>query len=126
MSYRVESDSMGEVRIPKKTLYGAQTQRAVDNFPVSGFRLPREMLRSINLLKAMAAVVNRELREIPEEMAKAIERAVREVAAGVYDSEFMVDIFQTGRTVQEVARETGFLPESELARAYLLATSPDR
>jgi fumarate hydratase class II len=83
----VERDTMGEIRVPEGALYGAQTQRAVENFPISGLRFPRAFLRALGLIKAAAARVN----GLP-----AIESAALEVAGGAHDAQFVVDIFQTG------------------------------
>jgi fumarate hydratase class II len=94
--YRVETDSMGEVQVPASAYYGAQTQRAVQNFPVSGLRFPREFIRSLALVKGAAAKVNLELGFISLEVAEAISQAAREVAEGKFDAQFPVDIFQTG------------------------------
>jgi fumarate hydratase class II len=95
-NYRIEKDSMGEVRVPEDALYGAQTQRAVDNFPVSGLRFPRTFLRALGLVKGSAAAVNHELGLMDADMAKAIEDAANEVANGEHDDQFPLDIFQTG------------------------------
>jgi fumarate hydratase class II len=94
--YRIERDSMGEVRVPADALYGAQTQRAVDNFPVSGLRMPRLFLRALGLVKAACARVNGELGALEADLAEAIERAANAVASGEYDRHFPVDVFQTG------------------------------
>jgi fumarate hydratase class II len=94
--YRVEQDSMGEVRVPKDALYGAQTQRAVDNFPVSDLRFGRRFIRAIGTVKYAAAEANEELGLLDSEKADAIRQAAREVAEGEHDEEFPVDIFQTG------------------------------
>jgi fumarate hydratase class II len=93
---RFERDSLGEVRVPAKALYGAQTQRAVDNFPISGLRLPRPFLRALGLIKGTAAVVNRELGLLDAARARAIAAAAREVETGAYDAQFPIDVFQTG------------------------------
>jgi fumarate hydratase class II len=87
---------MGEMRVPAEALYGAQTARAIENFPISGLRFPRPFIRALGLIKSAAARVNRELGQIPAEKALAIERAAEEVAAGSHDAQFVVDIFQTG------------------------------
>ncbi|HEY64118.1 MAG TPA: class II fumarate hydratase [Caldilineae bacterium] len=94
--FRIERDSLGEVRVPAQALYGAQTQRAVENFPVSGLRFPRSFIRALGLIKAAAARVNRELGLLDEEKARFIELAAREVAEGRWDDQFPIDIFQTG------------------------------
>jgi len=94
--YRIEKDSMGEVRVPADALYGAQTQRAVDNFPVSGLILPRSVIRALGLIKAAAAKANQDLGLIEADMAEAIQAASHEVAKGNHVQHFPVDIFQTG------------------------------
>ena len=94
--FRVEVDSMGEVRVPADALYKAQTQRAIDNFPISGIRFPRVFIRALGLVKASAAVVNRDLGFMDGDMAEAIVEAAAEVAEGLYDEQFPIDIFQTG------------------------------
>jgi fumarate hydratase class II len=93
---RVETDSLGDVEVPVNALYGAQTQRAAENFPVSGLRLPRRVIRALALIKKAAAEVNRANGKLPPKLADAICHAAREVAAGQHDREFVVDIFQTG------------------------------
>ncbi|MGW4211804.1 class II fumarate hydratase [Lentzea sp. NPDC004789] len=94
--YRVEHDTMGEVRVPVDALWSAQTQRAVENFPISGRGLERAQIRALGLLKAAAARVNARLGVLPADMASAIASAADEVAAGKWDSQFPVDVFQTG------------------------------
>ncbi|GMV30670.1 MAG: fumarate hydratase class II [Rhodanobacteraceae bacterium] len=94
--YRIEKDSMGELRVPADALYGAQTQRAVQNFPISGLRLPRTFIRALGLIKAAMADVNAELGHMKPALAKAIRKAAERVAAGDYDAEFPIDVFQTG------------------------------
>ena len=94
--YRIEQDSLGEMQVPEEALYGAQTARAVENFPISGLRLKRAMLRALGLLKKHAAQSNQQLGLLPAETADAISRAAAEVIAGVLDQHFPVDIFQTG------------------------------
>ena len=94
--YRIEKDSMGEVRVPAEALYAAQTQRAVDNFPISGQRFPRTFLRALGLVKAAAAHVNQELGLMEAAMSDAIQEAAAEVADGRHDGQFPLDIFQTG------------------------------
>jgi len=93
---RTERDSMGEVRVPADAYYGAQTQRARDNFPISDRRFPRSMIRALGLIKGSAARVNRELGLLEPEVAEAIEKAAREVEEGALDAHFVLDIFQTG------------------------------
>jgi fumarate hydratase class II len=96
VDYRIEHDSMGEVRVPAGALYGAQTQRAAENFPVSELRFPRVFLRALGLIKSAAAEVNGELGELSPDVASAITAAAEDMAKGAYDSQFVVDIFQTG------------------------------
>lgn len=93
---RKESDSMGEVSIPVDALYGPQTQRAINNFPISGLYMPRAFIQALGLIKAAAAHVNADLDLLPKDMAKAIEEAANAVASGKYDVQFPVDVFQTG------------------------------
>ncbi len=94
--WRTEHDSMGEVRVPAAAKYRAQTQRAVDNFPVSGQRLERAHIAALAQIKAAAATVNAELGVVPPDMAEAIRSAAAEVAEGRWDGDFPVDVFQTG------------------------------
>ena len=94
--YRIEHDSMGELQVPAEALWGAQTQRAVENFPISGQPMPRGFIRALGLVKAAAAEVNGGLGLLPANRAKAIGKAARAVAAGDHDSQFPVDVFQTG------------------------------
>jgi len=101
--FRTERDSMGEVRLPRTAYYGAQTQRAVENFPVSGRTLPAELIHAIGLVKWAAASVNCELgkltegeRGLSDQQADALLAACREVAEGRFDDQFPVDVFQTG------------------------------
>jgi fumarate hydratase class II len=94
--YRIEKDSMGEVRVPREALYGAQTQRAVDNFPISDLRMPRPFLRGLGMVKRAAAEVNLELGLLDETRAAAIVRAATEVEEGRHDDQFPIDVFQTG------------------------------
>jgi len=94
--YRVEKDSMGPVRVPKEAYYGAQTQRAVENFPVSGYRFGRELIYALGLIKYASARANSELGLLEKRMARAIEQASYEVMQGRWDDQFVLDIFQTG------------------------------
>ena len=93
---RVERDTMGEMLLPADVLYGAQTQRAVENFPVSGEPMPPSFVHALGLVKLAAARVNRELGLLEPAMADAIERAARAVAEGRHDDQFPIDVFQTG------------------------------
>jgi len=94
--YRIEKDSLGEVQVPRDALYGAQTQRAVENFPVSGIRFPRVFIRALGLIKAVAAEVNAGLGLLDAKLANAIHLASLEVSEGKWDGHFPLDIFQTG------------------------------
>ena len=94
--FRVERDSMGEVAVPAFAYWGPQTQRAVENFPVSGERIPRSLIRAIGLLKGAAAQVNEEGGRLPRALSEAIVAASLEVSEGKWDDHFPVDIFQTG------------------------------
>jgi fumarate hydratase class II len=94
--YRIEHDSLGEVRVPAAALWRAQTQRAVENFPISGTPLESSHVRALALIKGAAAKVNGELEVITKEQAEAIEAAARRVAGGDYDDQFPIDVFQTG------------------------------
>ena len=94
--FRTEHDSMGELRVPADALYGAQTQRAVDNFPISGLRMPRAFIRALGLAKAAAANANASLGLLPKARAAAIGAAAEAVARGDFDSQFPLDVFQTG------------------------------
>jgi fumarate hydratase, class II len=94
--YRTESDSMGTMQVPGGAYYGAQTARAVENFPVSGLRFPRSFIFALGLIKKYSARVNASLGLIPERICGAIQAAAQEVTEGKWDQEFVVDIFQTG------------------------------
>ena len=94
--YRVERDSMGEFNVPADAYYGAQTMRAVENFPISGLRFPRSFIRAIGQVKLAAAQVNSDLGLLDKDLAYTIGEAAAEVADGRHDDQFVVDIFQTG------------------------------
>ncbi len=94
--FRIERDSMGDVKVPAKAYYGAQTQRAVENFPISGQPLPARLIGALGLVKAAAAVANRDLGKLKPEIAEPIIRAAREVAAGKLNDQFPIDVYQTG------------------------------
>jgi fumarate hydratase class II len=94
--FRVEHDTMGEVRVPVSARWGAQTQRAVENFPVSGLRVERALIGALAAIKGAAATVNQELGVLPTDVAAAIHDAAAEVARGQWDDQFPVDVFQTG------------------------------
>lgn len=95
-SYRVEHDSMGALDVPASALWGAQTQRAIQNFPPSGLTMPRALLRAFGLIKFAAAAANAELGDLEAAVGSAIQRASLDVAAGRHDEHFPVDVFQTG------------------------------
>ncbi|MBV8997130.1 MAG: aspartate ammonia-lyase, partial [Pseudonocardiales bacterium] len=86
--YRIERDTMGEVQVPAEALYRAQTQRAVDNFPISGRSLERAQIRALGLVKAACARVNAQLGVLDEELAEAIAAAADQVASGEHDAQF--------------------------------------
>ncbi len=94
--FRIEHDTMGEVRVPASALWGAQTQRAVDNFPVSGVRLERSLIAALARIKGAAALANADLGVVDADAAEAIAAAAAEVAAGDHDDHFPIDVFQTG------------------------------
>ena len=94
--HRIEHDSMGPLEVPSTALWGAQTQRAVKNFPISGLRMPRRFIRALGLIKWAAAAVNHDLNLLSVAMADAIKTAALEVVEGQHDEQFPVDVFQTG------------------------------
>ena len=102
--YRIEHDSMGDVRVPAQAYYGAQTQRAVENFPISGQPLPAELIHAIGLVKYACGVANRDLGKLTrsgknplnDDQVRAMLEACREVAAGKFDDQFPIDVYQTG------------------------------
>src|SRR5690606_36930186 len=94
--FRIEHDSMGELQVPADALWGASTQRAVENFPVSGRPMPRGFIQALGLVKAAAADANAAFGLLPKGLAASIRRAAQEVAAGAHDAHFPVDVFQTG------------------------------
>src|SRR5579884_375763 len=93
---RIERDSMGEMVVPANAYYGAQTARAVENFPISGLRFPRSFIRALGAVKAACARVNERLGLLDARRAAAIAQAAAEVMEGRFDGEFVVDVFQTG------------------------------
>jgi fumarate hydratase class II len=95
-SFRTESDSMGPMQVPVTAYYGAQTARAIENFPISNLRFSRSFIRALGLIKLNAALTNQELGTLKPEIAGAIVKAAKEVADGKWDGEFVLDIFQTG------------------------------
>jgi fumarate hydratase class II len=95
-SFRIESDTMGDMRVPVSALYGPQTARAIENFPISGKRFPRSFIRALGLIKSVAANINGRLGHLPAALAAAIETASEQVVEGHHDGEFAIDVFQTG------------------------------
>ena len=95
--FRIEQDSMGQVKVPATALYGAQTQRAIDNFPISGWPMPEPFIRALLLVKAAASTANKHLEVVDHKIADAIIQAVNKLLADkdIMDS-FPVDVFQTG------------------------------
>lgn len=94
--YRIEHDTMGEVKVPVDALWRAQTQRAVENFPISGRGLEKQQIRALGLLKAACAQVNKDLGNLDAQKADAIIEAAKEIADGTHDDQFPIDVFQTG------------------------------
>ncbi len=94
--FRIEKDSMGEMQVPANAYYGAQTARAVENFPISNLRFSRRFIQALGRIKAAAARANMQLQLLDERRGKAIEAAALEVASGKFDAEFVIDVFQTG------------------------------
>jgi fumarate hydratase class II len=94
--FRIEKDSMSELRVPQDAAWGAQTQRAVENFPISGLTMPRAFVAALGLIKWAAAGVNRDLGLLDDDVAEAIRVVALELAAGEHYAEFPVDVFQTG------------------------------
>src|SRR5437867_1688577 len=122
-AFRIEHDTMGEMCVPTDALYGAQTARAVENFPISRLRFPRAFIRALALVKSVAARVNGEMGYLPADKAAAIERAAEEVLAGTHDAQFVVDIFQTGSGTstnmnanEVIGRLTGAHPNDDVNR----------
>ena len=96
MKYRKEKDSLGTVTVPEEAYFGASTQRAINNFPISGLRFPRSFIYSLALIKKCAAMVNGELGLLDEKISKSIVAASEEIMEGKFDAQFPVDVFQTG------------------------------
>ena len=94
--FRTEADSMGEMQVPADAYYGAQTARAVENFPISNLRFSRQFIRALGLIKKHAAATNAGLGYVPAKIAQAVQQAAQEVIDGKWDHQFVVDIFQTG------------------------------
>ncbi len=96
MKYRLEKDSMGELQVPESALYAAQTQRAVDNFPISGLSMPRAFIKALGLVKIACAQANTELGYLDKTLMQSIVKHAQAVADGVHDEHFPIDVFQTG------------------------------
>lgn len=94
--FRTESDSMGQMQVPADAYYGASTARAVENFPISNLRFPRQFIRALGLIKKHAAAANTSLDLLPQNISNAVQQAAQEVIEGKWDPHFVVDIFQTG------------------------------
>jgi hypothetical protein len=114
--YRTESDSLGEMQVPADAYWGAQTQRALENFPISGITFGRRFVRALGVVKKAAAQANRDLDRIPDDKADAIVEAADEVIAGEHDDQFPVDVFQTGSGTSSAA--------ATMASAVSWSTSP--
>src|SRR5579872_6544981 len=95
-SYRIVHDSMGEIKVPENALYGAQTQRAIDNFPISFKPLPKSFIQALGLIKLNAAKSNLALKLLEDKIAQSIIQASTEVANNQHDDQFPIDVFQTG------------------------------
>ncbi len=95
-SFRIEQDTMGSVKVPASAYYGAQTQRALENFQISGLVFPRRFIRALGIVKEASADVNMQLGLLDKNKGKAIVQAAKEVADGKFDEQFVVEIFQTG------------------------------
>src|SRR3989442_1695670 len=94
--FRIEADSMGQMQVPASAYYGAQTARAIENFPISDLRFPRQFIRALGLIKKHAAITNSALGLLPQNLSAAIQKAAQEVIDGKLDEHFAIDIFQTG------------------------------
>jgi len=94
--FRIETDSMGEMMVPTSAYYGAQTARAIENFPISGIRKPRVFIKALGMIKLAAAEANMELALLNKKLGRAITKAVKEVIDGKLDDHFVLDVFQTG------------------------------
>src|SRR5688500_3089759 len=95
-NHRIEKDSLGEMKVPGEALWGAQTQRAVENFPISSLRFPRSFIAAMGHIKKAAAETNQDLGLLPADVARDVTAAAQEVIDGALDAHFVLDIFQTG------------------------------
>ena len=119
-NYRIEHDSLGDIQVPADALYAAQTQRAVENFPISDLRFPRSFIRALGMIKGAAAAVNVDLGLMQPEVAEVIRRAAKEVEEGQFDDQFPLDIFQTGSGTSTNMNANEVI--ANLATQYLGAT----
>ncbi|MEX0778624.1 MAG: class II fumarate hydratase [Balneolales bacterium] len=119
MEFRTEKDSMGEIKVPEHAYYGAQTQRAIENFPISGIKFSRSFIQALGYVKQAAAKANKELSLLPDNIVQYISMAAREVIEGKLDEHFPVDIFQTGSgtSTNMNANEVIAARANELAKA---------
>ena len=119
MSFRVEKDSMGEIQVAEESLWGAQTQRSLQNFKIGGDRFPREMIRALGILKKSAAKANMILGSLPEERAKLIIQAADEVITGELDKHFPLVVWQTGSGTQTNMNANEVIANREIGRAHV-------
>src|SRR5512142_448848 len=96
MTFRIERDTLGEVKVPADAYFGAQTQRAVENFPISGMRAPEALVTATVLIKKAAAGANMQLGRLPRKIGRAIVQAADEILAGSLRDQFVVDVYQAG------------------------------
>ena len=122
--YRIEHDTMGEVRVPAKALWRAQTQRAVENFPISGRGLERAQIRALGLLKGACAQVNKNLGLLTPEKADAIIAAAAEIADGKHDDQFPIDVFQTGSGTSSNMNTNEVIASIAATRTLLFLCTP--
>ena len=100
MEYRIEHDSLGEMKVPAERLWGAQTQRSLENFPIGSDRMPIEIIRAFAVLKKAAAMANRDLGRLDEQRSSLICRVCDEISSGALDEEFPLSVWQTGSGTQ--------------------------
>ena len=100
MDYRIEKDTMGEIKVPNERYWGAQTERSLENFKIGTEKMPKELIRAFALLKRSLAMVNQKLKKLDDTKAEAIVQACDEILAGKFDSEFPLAIWQTGSGTQ--------------------------
>src|SRR4030088_627310 len=126
--FRLERDSMGEMEVPADAYYGASTQRAVLNFPISGQTFPRRFIRALGLIKKTAAQTNGELGLLSQRRARAIARAAQEVVDGKLDDQFPIDIYQTGSgtSTNTNANEVIANRATQILGGTIIKSRPDR